>query len=98
MEEKNIALCILGVVAILALVGLILLFTAQQAGASVAAANRNSMVPYPGGVARAPTAQVVVREQPSYVQPSGQYYKTSGELTVEPAKLPYPQMFEKTVN
>jgi len=97
MEEKNIALCILGVVSILALVGLILLFTAQQAGASVAAANRNSMVPYPGGVAHAPTAQVVVREQPSYVRPSGQYYQASGEPVVEPARLPHPAAFEKTV-
>ncbi len=97
MEEKNIALCILGVIAILALVGLILLFTVQQAGASVAAANRNSMIPYPGGVAHVPTAQVVVREQPSFTRTSGQYYQASGVPEVTPAKLPYLAAFEKTI-
>ncbi len=79
MEEKNIALCILGVIAIIAIVGLILLFTAQQAGAV-------ARTPYPGGV----VAQPVVDERPGYgVGPGVQYYTSSGEPVVEPANIPY---------
>ena len=44
MEEKNIALCILGVIAIIAIVGLILLFTTDQAAARVAQAYPDTVV------------------------------------------------------
>ena len=83
MEEKNIALCILGVIAIIAIVGLIMLFTAEQAAA-------RTFTEYPGGVFE-PTPKPV----PSYY--SAQYYTSSGEPVVEPAKLPYPIPVYKTV-
>ncbi|MBW3005017.1 hypothetical protein KY310_04245 [Candidatus Woesearchaeota archaeon] len=87
MEEKNIALCILGVIAVIAIVGLILMFSAQKEGASVAA---KQFTEYSGGVVRP------VKEQPSYTKPVWQYSESSGEPVVEPAKLPYPP-FAKTV-
>jgi hypothetical protein len=79
MEEKNIALCILGVIAVIAIVGLILLFTAEQAGAK-------QMIEYPGGVMHTST----VYERPSAGTGVGwQYYESSGEPIVEPANIPY---------
>ena len=87
MEEKNIALCILGVIAVIAIVGLILLFTAEQAGAK-------QMVEYPGGVMHTST----VYERPSAGTGDGwQYYVSSGEPNVEPADIPYQPAHWKTV-
>ncbi|MBW3002885.1 hypothetical protein KY338_07030 [Candidatus Woesearchaeota archaeon] len=93
MEEKNVALCILGVIAIIAVVGLVLMFNAQKEGASIASANRNSMVPYPGGVVH------TVQEQPSYQPGTGilKYHVSSGEPEVEPAKFAYPPFATKNV-
>ncbi|MBD3303696.1 hypothetical protein GF343_00995 [Candidatus Woesearchaeota archaeon] len=86
MEEKNIALCILGVIAIIAVVGLVLLFSAKT-GATVAAGKPYNYM-YPGGVVR--TAQ----EQPAYQPRTGiwRYSTSSGDPKVEPAKFAYPPM------
>jgi hypothetical protein len=92
MEEKNIALCILGVIAIIAIVGLILLFTAQKAGATVAAGKPYNYL-YPGGVVHP------VQEKPAYQPGTGiwQYYESSGEPIVEPAKFAYPPFATENV-
>jgi len=50
MEDKYTSLVVLGVIVILALMGLVLFFGVNNAGAATASANRNSMIPYPGGV------------------------------------------------
>ncbi|MBW3005018.1 hypothetical protein KY310_04250 [Candidatus Woesearchaeota archaeon] len=79
MEEKNIALCILGVIAVIAIVGLILLFTAEQAGAK-------QTLEYPGGVAYTAT----VYEKPSVGTGVGwKYYDSPEDPVVEPANIPY---------
>jgi len=54
-EDKHTALVVLGVIVILAIIGLLLMVKTVKTGATVAAANRNSMIPYPGGVVH-PTA------------------------------------------
>ena len=80
MEEKNIALCILGVVAVIAIVGLIVLFTAET-GAAIAG---KQMTEYPGGVTH------TVYERPSAGTGVGwQYYESPGNPVVEPANIPY---------
>jgi len=56
MEDKHTALVALAVIVILALMGLVLIFSTTKAGAAVASANRNSMLPYPGGVVHSPSA------------------------------------------
>ncbi|MBD3303697.1 hypothetical protein GF343_01000 [Candidatus Woesearchaeota archaeon] len=87
MEEKNIALCILGVIAVIAIVGLILLFTAQQAGAK-------QMVEYPGGVMHTST----VYEKPAVGTGVGwKYSEPAGEPVVEPANIPHHPVHWKTV-
>jgi len=79
MEEKNIALCILGVIAVIAIVGLVLLFTAEQAGAK-------QMMEYPGGVMHTST----VYEKPCAGTGVGwKYSESAGEPQVEPANIPY---------
>jgi len=90
MEEKNIALCILGVIAIIALVGLILIFTAEKTGATTAGKQFHYV--YPGGVMH------TVQEQPAYQPGTGiwRYSTSSGDPQVEPVNLPY-QPFEKTI-
>ena len=88
MEEKNIALCILGVIAVIAVVGLIMMFTAEKATARTAQVYPNSVV--------SPTV-----EQPTYVGygvgPGVQYYTSSGQPVVTPANIPYEPAHWKTV-
>lgn len=50
MEDKHTALVTLGVIIVLAIIGLVLMFNTAKTGSAIASANRNSMVPYPGGV------------------------------------------------
>lgn len=77
MSEKNIALVILAIVVIIAVVGLILVFTGT-AGAVTA-----TQKAYPGGVI-APTEAI-------HEYPTGytfRYYAPQEELTVQKAQLP----------
>ena len=63
MEERKIALWVLGIIVVIAIVGLFFLFKAETTGGAIASANRNSMIPYPGGVYH-PTAV-------TYANPAG---------------------------
>ena len=66
MEGRNTAIVVLGIVVVIAIVGLVMLFQTAQTGKSIAS-GRNSMLPYPGGVVRAPAAQTIVTESPGAV-------------------------------
>ena len=77
MEEKNIALVILAVIVIIAVVGLVLVYT-QHTGA-VSATQRA----YPGGVLTPPEA---IKEYPSGY--SLRYAEPQGEPVVEKAQMP----------
>lgn len=86
MEEKNIALVILAVIVIIAVVGLVLVYT-QNTGA-VSATQRA----YPGGVIAPPE---VIKEYPSGY--SLRYYEEQEEPVVEKAQLPsttYPTAYK----
>jgi hypothetical protein len=75
MEQKQISLVVLGIVSILAIVGLILLFNAAKTGAAVGA--RTAQI-YPGGVAHAlPQAQ-------TYANPQGILFPYSQRVTEYP--------------
>ena len=60
MEEKNIAMVVLGIVAILAIIGLVLMFQTVKTGE---AASARANQPYPGGVAL-PTSRLI--ESPGF--------------------------------
>ena len=75
MEEKHISLVILGVVAILAIVGLILLFNTAKTGAAIGA---RADQPYPGGVARA------LPQSSTYANPRGIVFPYSQRVTEYP--------------
>lgn len=75
MEERKIALWVLGIIVVIAIVGLFLMFKAERTGSAIASANRNSMIPYPGGVYH-PTAE-------TYANPAGKvfpYARTASPL------------------
>lgn len=66
MAEKNTTMIVLGIVVVIAIVGLVLLFQTAQTGKSIAA-GRNSMLPYPGGVVHAPAQQIPITETPGSI-------------------------------
>lgn len=88
MEEKHIALVILAVIAIMAIVGLILLF-ARPTGALSA-----TQMSYPGGVM--PAAQPV-KEYPTYGFAYNYGSTQKEEMTVEKVNMAYPEPYYKTV-
>jgi hypothetical protein len=80
MEERKIALWVLGIIVVIAIVGLFFLFKAESTGSAIASANRNSMIPYPGGVYH-PTAE-------TYANPAGKvfpYARTAKPFIEEPS-------------
>jgi hypothetical protein len=77
MEDKHTALVTLSVIVILAILGLVLIFSTTKAGAAVASANRNSMLPYPGGV-HIP-GEVYSPSAVTYANPMGEVAPTARE-------------------
>ena len=88
MEGKNTALLVLGIVVVIAIVGLVLLFQTASTGKSTAS-GRNSMLPYPGGVVHAPAQPPIVTESPGAVVPGDDSWRKKGTVAVrygEPQK------------
>jgi len=87
MEEKNIAMVVLGIVAILAIIGLVLMFQTVKTGE---AAGSRANQPYPGGVV-APTSRLIESpgfdsgyswtQKPTTSIKYGETIKTCNELT-----------------
>jgi len=66
MEEKHTSLVVLGIVVVLAIVGLVMMFQIGHTGKTVAA-GRNSMLPYPGGVIAGEYPGTPITETPGAV-------------------------------
>ncbi|MBW2986091.1 hypothetical protein KY333_01845 [Candidatus Woesearchaeota archaeon] len=89
MEDKHTALVTLSVIVILAILGLVLIFSTTNTGSAVASAGRNSMIPYPGGVYHpntytlpvVPAAPTAREAKPYLEQPSYTTRKTDPTLT-----------------
>lgn len=92
MEERKLAIWVLGIIVILAIIGLALYFKAEKTGAAVGA---RANIPYPGGVYH-PTAETYANpwgkvfpyartakpyiEEPSYVTPKKDITKSRALL------------------
>ena len=82
MEQKNTAIVILGIVVVIAIVGLVMLFQTAQTGKSIASAGHNSMIPYPGGVVSAPAAKYIVTESPGAVVAGEESWRQKSTVAV----------------
>jgi len=82
MEGKNTAIVVLGIVVVIAIVGLVMLFQTAQTGKSIAS-GRNSMLPYPGGVVPASAQSVTVTESPGAVVAGDDNWRQKGTASIK---------------
>lgn len=92
MEEKNIALCMLGIIAITAITGMIMIFTSEKTMAETTEVVAEVVIdPY------TEKPMYKFKERPAYGVGPGVKYRESGEkITIEPANLPV--YYYETVN
>lgn len=83
MEGRNTAIVVLGIVVVIAIVGLVMLFQTAQTGKSIAAKYKNPMIPYPGGVVPAPAQSVTVTESPGAVVAGEDTWRQKGTASIK---------------